>query len=504
MSTKSIYILILILLLALFLRSKDIESNPPELFSDEIVNFVSARSVIERGYDLEGNLMPYFSDRVEPRPPVYGYFSYLFTRVVGESAAGIRSAAIFFGIVSIILVYLLTLEFFKDSDSALFAAFFMAIIPWHIHYSRAGWEPASLLPFLLLSTYLFIYGVNRNKKLIIASSFGFFALTVYTYQAAPLYSFLFLASLLILYRNYFFKEWRVLLFGAMIAAFLLIPYVWSVFNVPHFYRRAGWIFTFANGFNAETVNVFLSNYFSHFSPAFLFIDGDPNIRHGAQTGTLYWAMLPFLFAGVVYLLTSKPDKKVLIFIIFWIVVFPLAGALTNDGVPHATRSLPGAPVMCVLSGYGVSGLIRSLSGMAGGRKAAYALYAAVIVLSLVSLSIFSKRYFYLYPKISYPAWEYGQKDIFTEIRKIEGDYKRVCLESMEYLHEKPLLDYYARDSKLDFTTDMKLNKCTRRGTIRVQTSNKRKNELFRLIKIIKAPNVESIFYIFGSPVRSNT
>ena len=186
MGAKSAILLVIILVLALFLRSKDIESNPPELFSDEIVNFVSARSVIEKGHDLEGNLMPYFSDRVEPRPPVYGYFSYLFTRVFGESAAGIRSAAIFFGIVSIILVYLLTLEFFKDSDSALFAAFFMAIIPWHIHYSRAGWEPASLLPFLLLSMYLFIYGVNRDKKFIIASSFGFFALTIYTYQAAPL------------------------------------------------------------------------------------------------------------------------------------------------------------------------------------------------------------------------------------------------------------------------------------------------------------------------------
>ena len=93
MDAKNTILLVLILLLALFLRSKDIESNPPELFSDEIVNFVSARSVIERGHDLKGNLMPYFSDIIEPRPPVYGYFSYLFTRVFGEGAAGVRSAA---------------------------------------------------------------------------------------------------------------------------------------------------------------------------------------------------------------------------------------------------------------------------------------------------------------------------------------------------------------------------------------------------------------------------
>ena len=504
MDAKNTILLVLILILALFLRSKDVESNPPELFSDEVVNFVSARSVIERGHDLEGNLMPYFSDIIEPRPPVYGYFSYLFTRIFGEGAAGVRSAAVFFGIVSIVLVFLLTLEFFKDTDSALFAAFFIAIIPWHIHYSRAGWEPASLLPFLLLSVYLFIYGVNRNKKFIIATSFGFFALTIYTYQAAPIYSFLFLASLLILYRHYFFKEWKVLLFGAVIAACLTIPYIWTALNAPHFFRRAGWIFTFANGYNMESVNVFLSNYFAHFSPAFLFIDGDPNIRHGALTGTLYWVMLPFLLAGVVYLITSVADKKVRLFIIFWLIVFPLAAALTNDGVPHATRSLVGAPVMCVLSGYGVSGLVHSVSGMAGGKKAAYALYAAVIVISLVSLFIFSKRYFYWYPKASYASWEYGQKEIFTEIRKIEGDYKRVCLESMERLHKLPLLDYYARDSKLDFTTNMNLGKCDIRGTIRVQRSGEKINGLFKLIKVIKGPDGSPIFYIFGSPRHGRT
>lgn len=504
MSTKSIYILILILLLALFLRTKDIATNPPELFSDEIVNFVSARSVIERGHDLKGNLMPYFSDIIEPRPPVYGYFSYLFTRVFGESAAGVRSAAIFFGMVSIVLVFLLTLEFFKDIDSAVFAAFFMAIIPWHIHYSRAGWEPASLLPFLLLSVYLFIYGVNRGKKFIIALSFGCFALTIYTYQAAPLYSFLFLAALILLYRKYFLKEWKVLLIGAVIAAILVIPYVWSVVNVPNFYRRAGWIFTFANGYNMETVNVFLSNYFSHFSPAFLFINGDPNLRHGAQTGTIYWVMLPFLIAGFVYLITSGLDRKVKIFIIFWLVVFPLASALTNDGVPHATRSLVGAPVMCILSGFGVSGLVHSMSGMAGGRKTAYALYAAVIAVSLVSLFVFSRKYFYWYPKVSYPAWEYGQKDIFTQIRKIEGGYKRVCIESMEHVHKLPLLDYYARDSKLDFTTDMNLGKCARSGTIRVQKSGEKINVLFKLIKVIKGPDGSPIYFIFGSPGRSRT
>lgn len=500
MDIKNLILLLFILILALFLRTKDIESNPPELFSDEIVNFVSARSVIEKGHDLEGRLMPYFSDSIEPRPPVYGYFSYLFTRAFGEGAAGVRSAAIFFGIAAIILVYLLSLEFVKDADSALFAAFFMAIIPWHIHYSRAGWEPASFLPFFLLSTYLFIYGVNRSKKFIIALSFGFFALTIYTYQAAPLFAFLILAVLLILNRKYFLRERGILILGVLISAVLISPYIYTIAHELDSFWRAKAMFTFSKGVNFESLNIFLSNYFSHFNPAFLFINGDPNLRHGAQTGVIYWVMLPFLFSGLVYLVTSGVDKKIQILIIFWIVIFPLAGALTNDGVPHATRTLIGAPVLCILSGFGVSRLVNSFSGMAGNILVKYLLYAGVVVISLVSLAIFSRKYFYEYPKISYSAWEYGQKEIFTEIHKIEEGHKRICLESMEPAHEKPLLDYYARDSRLEFITYMKTNRCKAKGTIRVQKEEKKANRLFKLRKVIKAPDGKAIYHIFVSPI----
>ena len=505
MSTKSILLLLSILLLALFLRSKDIASNPPELFSDELINFVSARSVIENGHDLEGRLLPYFSDRLELRPPVYGYFSYLSSRIFGENVIGLRVPAIFFGLAAIVLVYLLTLEFFKDRDTALFAAFFMAIIPWHIHYSRVGWEPASLLPFLLLSTCLFWYGINRKKHSAIVTSFGLFTITIYTYQAAPLYSFLFLAILLTLNWRYFLKEWRVLLFGFLLSALLLIPYIWTVLNEPYqLYHRAGSIFTFSKGLNFESMNIFLTNYFSHFSPAFLFINGDPNLRHGAQTGVIYWVMLPFILAGLVYLITSGVDRKVRIFIIFWIVVLPLGGALTNDGVPHATRSLVGAPVMCILSGLGVVNLVRSICHLAGSKKLSYALYPLIVIISLISLAVFSKKYFYQYPKISFAYWEYGYKDIFSEIHKIEADYKRVCLEGLDYLHEQPILDFYARDSELKFINDINRHKCTLRGTILVQRSDERKNKRFKLIKIIWAPDGWALYYIYGWPIREHT
>lgn len=203
---KSHISLILIILLAFVLRSYDLSNNPPELFSDELINYVSAKSIIETGKDLHGNLQPYFSDNTELRPPVYGYAAFLSALLLGNNELGIRAPAVLFGLLSILALYLLVFEIFKDRLVAQLAAFFLAIIPWHIHYSRIGWEPDSFLPFLLFSTYFFIHGINQNKKYLVAMSFGLFALAIYTYQTAPLYSFLFLSSLLLIHYKYFFRE----------------------------------------------------------------------------------------------------------------------------------------------------------------------------------------------------------------------------------------------------------------------------------------------------------
>src|SRR3990172_11587997 len=186
--------LVLILLLAGILRAWNISENPPELYPDEIFTYLSAKSVVENGRPIQHRL------------PVYGFASYLSASVLGENPLGIRVPAVFFGLVSILLVFLLAKELFGDTAAALFAAFFMPIIPWHIHYSRVAWDPASFLPFLLLSVYLFYYGINRDRKSAVVSSFGLFALTFYTYHVAPFYSSSFLAFLVVINGRYFLRE----------------------------------------------------------------------------------------------------------------------------------------------------------------------------------------------------------------------------------------------------------------------------------------------------------
>jgi len=489
--------LALILLLALFLRTYDLSNNPPELFSDEIISYVSAKSVIEEGKDLHGRLIPYFTDRVELRPPIYGYFTYASSIILGENTIAIRAPAVFFGIITIIAVYLLAFEFFGDRRAALLSAFFMAIIPWHIHYSRAGWEPAAFLPFLLFSIFFLIHGINKNRKYLVALAFGLFTLTIYTYQAAPLYSFIFLFSLFVSNYKYFLREKKFFLVCIIISLILISPYIWTVDNEYLMYYRAKAISTFSTGLNTESLSIFVHNYISHFKPAFLFISGDPNLRHGAGVGTIYWIMLPLILIGIIQLIISDIPRRYKIFIAIWILIFPLGGSLANDGVPHATRTLPGAPLLCILSGIGFGAIFNFIKLKTGKEIFSYAFTVIILVLSLLSLGHFARNYYYEYPKRSYLYWDYGHKDIFSRIKLVQDKYKRACLQNLNVANEIQLIEYYLKDTHLEITNDVNDPKCLQSGSIIVLKKGTRKkisNTTF--MGSVNGPDDQALYYIY--------
>ncbi len=428
---------------------------------------------------------------------MYGYFAYVSSLIFGDGAIGIRAPAILFGLVCIVLVYLITRELFWDEKSALFAAFFMAVIPWSIHYSRVGWEPAAFLPLLLLAVYLMVHGISSGERWMTVLSFGTFSITVYTYQAAPLYALLFLLALVFIYRRYFLREWRVFLGGSIVAGALIVPHFVTILNEHLISARVDRIFIFSEGVTPESVGTFFTNYISHYTPSFLFADGDFNLRHGARTGTVYWAMLPLMLAGILYLFRPGFDRKSVAFVVFWIAVFPLAAALTNDGIPHATRSLTGAPLLCILSGLGAGGLMATLDRVTGRPAYSLALAALIVVLSFASLAVFARKYYYEYPKQSCGAWECGHKDIFAAVEGVRHGHKRACMGNLHFGNELQLVDYYAQNWDTEIIQDMDDPACLEEGTLIVYSGRPRK---FRrnsfLVKKIEMPGGLRPYYIY--------
>lgn len=455
-------LLVCIILLAFFLRVHNLTTNPPELFSDELINITSAKSIIETGSDLHGKLYVYFSDRVEMRPPIYGYSAYIATRIFGESAFGIRLPAVFFGVVTVVLLYALAEELTKNTELALIAAFILAILPWHVHYSRIGWEPAALLPFLLGGIYFLYKGIQADRKRLITIGIVLMGLAIYTYQAAPLYSVLFTTLIIFLFRSYFFTKTKFFVQCLLIYGLLLLPHIISSQTQPELLDRAQRIFTFASGINMQTIEIFFQNYFVHYGLHFLFYNGDPNLRHGAQTGVLYWWMLPFIIIGSLCVGKIVYKKSHAIFIYTWLAYFPLAAALTNDGVPHATRSLIGAPLFCLLTAIGLYYTCKSISS----RKIALLLFYCVLVIILeLSLFRFLKMYYLTYPIISASSWDYGHRPTFMKVQALEADYDRVCLGTLGYTNSKQLIRHYLARSTLEVIEGIDSPACQLKQTI---------------------------------------
>jgi hypothetical protein len=201
------------------------------------------------------------------------------------------------------------------------------------------------------------------------------------------------------------------------------------------HERADRIFTFAGGVNKTTLGIFVRNYYSHLTPSFLFINGDPNLRQGAGTGVLFWSFLPLIILGLVETFKNIPKKEYK-FLLLWFLVFPLGGSLTNDGVPHATRTLIGVVAFAILAGLGARLIWEK------GQKL-FIIFSIILFIAFsLELSRFLTIYFKDYPINSQAWWEYGQSQIFSIIKTNTKGGESLCLLNTDYWHEETLTKYY--------------------------------------------------------------
>ena len=342
-----------------------------------------------------------------------------------------------------------------------------------------------------------IRGINKNSSWIILFGFGFFSLTIYTYQAAPLLAFLFLVMIVGFNYKYFLNYRKTLFCGLVIAGLLAFPYLWTAINEPHLHERGRRIFTFSQGLNSDTITIFIRNYVSHLSYQFLFLSGDPNLRHGAKTGVLYWWMLPFIILGLILLPKSVKKRWYTGLVALWFVVFPIAGTLTNDGVPHATRTLIGAPLFCLLCGIGLWKSTLLLQHKTNSKLLVGCMLLLIFLVASIFLTIFLRRYFVAYPNQSSVWWDYGNKEVFSKVRSIEHEYRRVCLGNVNYWNEIPQREYYLQDSSLHVINNTRSPTCRRSGSIIVAKAYEK--SILRegnLIHIVYNLNKRPKYYIY--------
>ena len=460
--SKKIFLGLFLIILAVGvgLRFYQLGTVPGSLEWDEVSFGYNAYSVLHTGKDEYGVTLPAtFRAFGDYKQPVYAYFDVISIAMFGLNAFAVRFPSAFFGSISIIFVYLLTAEIFRkykfSQSIALLSMASFAIAPWSLQFSRGAFEANVSLCFVIISVWLFLRGLHLKKQWYFLVGTLLLTLSTYTYISQKLIAPLLFIALLCYGFSYF--KTRKIFTAILIVIFLIGNFLW-LFDIKSISRGQGVFLTVQQTqllapsikelqydkehhdilgeiiHNRRVVygQALASNYFSHFNPLWLFFNGDEIKRHHAPGfGLLYLVSLPFILAGIYFLLSRTFSSSWIIFV--WFLLGPIAASLTFEA-PHALRSLIFLPTWQIFEGAGMLYLFQSIT------KKHVLLFMKVFVALLFAGNImYYLHQYYVHTNTDYQAdWQYGYKEAIAAVEPYTGTDKRIIFDKS---FEQPYIFY---------------------------------------------------------------
>ena len=449
-----LWLILIISFLALFLRLYRLGERPIALHWDEASWGYNAWSILETGRDEYGQFLPLiFKAFGDYKAPVYVYLTALSIGFFGLTEFAIRFPAALFGSINVFLLFFFVKKLFAKFKGkewvALFAGIFLAISPWHYDYSHGAWEATILFTFFLLGLIFFFKAKDEKPRFIFFSAF-FFGLCFYVYNAAKLILPLTALGLLFFWGRDFFKKvsFKKAALALGLVLVLLLPVikstfsggaggrlkVMSIFSYSRPQEQAQEIARieettvgsrrynlFHNDFHFFFEGIFL-RYLNHFSPRFLFFEGDwSDYRHGVPDfGVLNYLDFFFLGFGAYFLLSRKVKNQS--FLWYFLLISPLPAALTRD-IIQSLRSFFMVLPLAIIAGFGAFFIQEWLSKkkmvwrlmIGGGAGLGY----------LFCFLLFWDRYFIHAPIANSNFWQYGYKQAVEFVKERQNDYEKI-------------------------------------------------------------------------------
>lgn len=431
-------LLILIILLALFLRFYRLGEEPPSLAWDEAAVGYNAWTIANFGRDEHGNLFPLvFRSFGEYKQPIHIYTTALFVKLFDLSEFSTRLSVTLFGILNVLLIFYLTRSLFNNSVGLL-SSLFLAISPQNIHFSRFNHEANFALFFFMMGLLLFFYSIKK-EKLFLPLSFLFFVLSLFSYNAAKIAVPPFLLLLIALY----FKKIKLNKINSLIIlltlgiGILFVYFQFELLGINRFNQtvqgnediQKTFLFKKTQNLFLGRINLSLIQYSWHFDPKFLFISGDDDSRLSSQgAGEFYKIDALFLIIGFIYLLFKRSKEGILV--LGWALVGPLPSSLMAEA-PHAGRTAFMMGSWHIISALGFYTLVNLFKNTIYKR---ITLSFGLLILTF-SLYGFLHHYFNIYPKKYAIYWQYGMKQIveYVEDHKEYAQVYTTSVRSQPYI-----------------------------------------------------------------------
>lgn len=483
------FILVLIFVLALFLRLFKLGQVPVGFLWDEAALGYNAYSILKTGRDEYGKFLPViFKSFGDYKPGLYVYLTVPSVAIFGLNEFSTRFPSALFGSLTVWLIYLFVKEaifLIKEKNQScseklgITIMFLLAVSPWHINFSRGAWEVTTMIFLLILGFYLILKFLNTQKMKFFIFSIASFVFSLFAYQASKM-----LMPVLALVFFYFFRKYFkktsskigtgfilfVLLSSVLFNLFTSLGgkngrlKVMSIFSYPRSPRETenfvaydknnkfDWaIFHSPPFFFARSI---LERYYNHFSGKFLFIGGDwSNPRNGILfQGVMYCLDLIFLIAGLIYLIKKKRNPLEN-FMLFWLFFAPLPSALTRDSI-SSIRSFPMVIPLIFITGTGVVELFSCLNERRKffrlGFKFLFIFIYFVLFIRLLDLYFVHDKFYNSANRL------FGYKEMINFINTQTGSKDKIVISN---IYGQPYI-YFLFYSKFDPQTYQKSAKLT--------------------------------------------
>lgn len=346
--------LALIMLLAIFLRFYQLDAIPVGIDGDQGADGYGAKRI------LRGEEYPVYLSNRWGVAPMHTYLVAFSFALWGISLWAIRFASAVVGVLTIPVVFWLAKELFpskEDSPSwvAILSAFWLATSYWHITFSRAGQDPATL-PLLSAAAMYFLWrGVRSGRRWPFLLSGLLLGATLYGYRAArflPIFPAVLLGYWLV--SDKAFRQRHLLDLGllAMVAALVCSPLAaYAVAHPDIFFARELHVFIIGpeaggnpfTGFGTALVRTmamysFLGDYMLVWNPG----------RRPVLDPLSSLCFIVGLFVAV-----RRWRSRSYLLVLLWFLIMALPGAFTLEHLPSFTRGIGALPPMCLLLAIGV-------------------------------------------------------------------------------------------------------------------------------------------------------
>ena len=447
------YILVIIFVLAAFLRLYKLGAVPPALYWDEASLGYNAYSILKTGFDEHHNFMPLtnFAAYGDYKPPLYIYATVPSIAVFGLNEFAVRFPSAFFGFLTVVLVYFLTKKLFLNGpflkikkveiDVPIIATFLLAISPWHLQFSKAAFEANLGLFFSTLGIYLFFKFAKDSQLWFLPSLLSFMA-GMYTFTGQRLFVPFILLILFLQFWKDVIKSWKYVTVSLVICGIIFYPlFVFSTSTIEGRLRfdevtifrnlqpinnsiRDRKVDNFAIWANIlhnrrfYQAQDYLKHYFDAFAPKFLVTSGDVNPRLSTQeVGELYYPEAIFVLVGIYFLIKNKP--KYTWFLIAWLLASPLGPATARE-TPHALRMIHILPTFQIISAYGLLALYQVI-------KFKKALIIGFLLALLLNFAYYLHMYYVHYPIIYSGEWQYGYKQAVQSVKSLYPEADQIVV-----------------------------------------------------------------------------